>query len=92
MAKYVTRNIRIEEVRLFGLMLIGYVLYYVGIPGPAGKPITARCISKRSVKATITRWRKRHGEPVWISYPLGLSKLWLEYDYPPWKTKRLHGL
>ncbi|MCH7886086.1 MAG: hypothetical protein IIC01_12675 [Planctomycetes bacterium] len=41
----------------------GYRLLYLGVPGPTGDPLQARCTSIRSVKRRITQWCTKYGKP-----------------------------
>ena len=38
-----------------------YLLTFVGVRGPDGYSLRARCVSIRSIKATLKRWRRQHG-------------------------------
>ena len=40
-----------------------YRLLYLGVPGPTGDPLQARCTSIRSVKRRITQWCTKYGKP-----------------------------
>lgn len=43
-----------------------YLLTYDGVLVNNAPPQT-RCVSRRSVKATITRWSRQFGVPEWVS-------------------------
>ena len=40
-----------------------YRLLYLGVPGPTGDPLQARCTSIRSVKGRIHQWCTKYGKP-----------------------------
>jgi hypothetical protein len=43
------------------------ILVYQGVPGPTGAPIRVTCTTRRAAKSALTRLKKRHGEPEYIT-------------------------